>query len=89
MTNQLFLDRYRNILKEGGFINLKTDSEFMHGYTLGLLHGLGEEIDYAHHDVYGSEGAPEEVTSIQTFYETGYLEEGKKITYVRFRLRSK
>jgi hypothetical protein len=23
----------------------------MHGYTLGLLQGLGEEILYAHHDI--------------------------------------
>ncbi|MBT8255699.1 MAG: tRNA (guanosine(46)-N7)-methyltransferase TrmB, partial [Bacteroidia bacterium] len=58
LTNSNFLDIYRTILKPAGIIHLKTDSEFMHGYTLGLLHGLGEEIEYAHHDVYGSEGAP-------------------------------
>ncbi len=89
LTNQEFLDRYRKVLKPNGLIHLKTDSEFMHGYTLGLLHGLGEEIDYAHHDVYGSTGAPEVVTSIQTFYESQYLEKGKKITYTRFKLARK
>jgi len=50
---------------------------------------MEEEIEYAHHDVYGSHDMPDEVTTIQTFYEMGYLEEGKKITYVRFKLRSK
>ena len=89
MTNTEFLDRYRKILKPGGFVHLKTDSEFMHGYTIGLLHGLREEIEYAHHDVYGNDMSPEEVTGIQTFYESQYLEQGKKITYLRFRLRSK
>lgn len=89
LTNSEFLDRYREVLKPGGTIHLKTDSEFMHGYTLGLLHGLGEEITYAHHDIYGSTGAPKAVTSIQTFYEQQYLEKGKKITYVSFRLASK
>ncbi len=89
LTNTGFLDRYRKVLKPKGCIHLKTDSEFMHGYTLGLLQGLGEEILYAHHDVYGSEGAPPEVTSIQTFYESQYLEMSKKITYIRFQLRSK
>ena len=89
LTNKVFLDRYRKILKTKGYIHLKTDSEFMHGYTLGLLHGLSEEIEYAHHDVYNSEGSPEEVTAIQTFYESQYLEQNKKITYVRFQLRSK
>lgn len=89
MTNPTFLDKYRSILKPNGYINLKTDSEFMHGYTLGLLQGMDENIIYAHHDVYGSEGAPSEVTEIQTFYESQYLEVGKKITYIRFQLRSK
>ncbi len=89
LTNSEFLDKYRRILLEDGLLHLKTDSEFMHGYTLGLLHGLGEEIEYAQHDVYGSDGVPEEVTSIQTFYESGYLEQHKKITYIRFRLRNK
>ena len=87
LTNQEFLNKYKKILKPDGFVHLKTDSEFMHGYTLGLLHGLDEEIDYAHHDVYGNSHAPEEVTSIQTFYEQQYLEENKKITYIRFKFR--
>ncbi len=87
LTNEDFLQKYKKILKPGGFVNLKTDSEFMHGYTLGLLHGLGETIEYAHHDVYGSQGAPEAVTNIQTFYESQYLEKGKKITYIRFKFR--
>ncbi|MCB0456557.1 MAG: tRNA (guanosine(46)-N7)-methyltransferase TrmB [Flavobacteriaceae bacterium] len=89
LTNEDFLNRYRSILAPEGIIHLKTDSEFMHGYTLGLLHGLREKITYAHHDVYGSTGSPEEVTAIQTFYEKQYLEKGKKITYISFQLGSK
>lgn len=87
LTNETFLSTYRNLLKPTGVVHLKTDSEFMHGYTLGLLHGLGHEIEYAHHDVYGNAHSPKEVTAIQTFYEKQYLEAGKKITYIRFRLR--
>ncbi|GAL73531.1 tRNA (guanine46-N7-)-methyltransferase [Nonlabens ulvanivorans] len=87
MTNPEFLSKYKNILVEGGFINLKTDSEFMHGYTLGLLQGLGEDIVFAHHDIYTHTEAPEEVVSTQTFYEKQYLEQGKAITYLKFRLR--
>ena len=62
------------------------DSEFMHGYTLGLLHGQGHEVQYANHDVYHQEGSPEEVTAIQTFYEQTYLEQNKAITYIRFKI---
>ena len=86
MTNIDFLKRYKTILKPEGIINLKTDSEFMHGYTLGLLHGAGHEVIYANHNVYKQEGSPEEVTSIQTFYESQYLKENKAITYIRFKL---
>ena len=87
MTNADFLERYKKILNSDGVVNLKTDSEFMHGYTLGLLHGAGHEVMYANHDVYKQEGSPDEVTSIQTFYEGQYLEQNKAITYIRFKIK--
>ncbi|MEC3906632.1 tRNA (guanosine(46)-N7)-methyltransferase TrmB [Tamlana sp. 2201CG12-4] len=87
MTNEEFLKRYKQVLKPDGVVNLKTDSEFMHGYTLGLLHGAGHEVLYANHNVYKQEGSPEEVTSIQTYYESQYLEQNKAITYIRFKIK--
>lgn len=87
MTNTEFLQKYKAILKPGGFVNLKTDSEFMHGYTLGLLHGEGHEIVHANHDVYKNEYSPKEVVGIQTFYEKQYLVQGKPITYIKFRVK--
>lgn len=87
LTNTEFLQKYKRILKPDGVVNLKTDSEFMHGYTLGLLHGEGHEILHANHDVYKNEYSPEEVIGIQTFYENQYLEENKKITYIKFRVK--
>lgn len=86
MTNLQFLERYKKVIKPGGLMHLKTDSEFMHGYTLGLLHGLNFEVLYANHNVYKLEGSPEEVTEIQTFYENQYLEKDKAITYIRFKI---
>lgn len=87
MTNAGFLKHYKNILKPGGVVNLKTDSEFMHGYTLGLLHGAGHDVLYANHDVYRQAGSPSEVTEIQTYYESQYLEKDKAITYIRFKIK--
>ena len=87
MTNSEFLKKYKKILKPEGIVNLKTDSEFMHGYTLGLLHGEGHEVIYSNNDVYHQEGSPEEVTSIQTFYESQYLEQDKPITYIKFKIK--
>ena len=87
MTNSQFLKLYRKVLKPEGVVNLKTDSEFMHGYTLGLLHGEGHEVIYSNHNIYVNEGSPEEVTGLQTFYEKQYLEINKAITYIRFKIK--
>ena len=37
LTNIDFLKKYKKLLKPNGVLHLKTDSEFMHGYTLGLF----------------------------------------------------
>lgn len=86
MTNPEFLAKYKTILQKDGVVHLKTDSEFMHGYTLGLLQARGDAILYAHHDIYSNTVAPEEAIGVQTFYEKQYLEVGKAITYIKFKL---
>ena len=37
LTSPLFLERYRQILKPGGCIHLKTDSPLLHAYTLEVI----------------------------------------------------
>jgi len=44
------------------------------------------EILYAHHDIYNNSTAPIEATAVQTFYEKQFLEAGKEITYMKFKL---
>ncbi len=87
LTNPDFLSLYKKLLSPNGLLHLKTDSEFLHGYTLGLLQGAGHEILYAHHDIYKNTEAPKELIEIQTFYEKQYLEVGKPITYIKFKLK--
>lgn len=87
LTNLSFLKKYHHILNKNGIIHLKTDSEFMHGYTIGLLQGLEQEILYAHHNIYYNQESPIEATHIQTFYEKQYLEKNKAITYLKFKLQ--
>jgi tRNA (guanine-N7-)-methyltransferase len=84
LTNIDFLTKYQKIIKKGGFLYLKTDSEFMHGYTLGLLKGLNCDIIEAHHDIYKNPHVPQEITAVQTFYEKKYLKIEKPITYIKF-----
>lgn len=89
LTNPIFLNKYKKILKKEGIVHLKTDSEYLHGYTLGLLEGLGHEIVTAHHDIYG---APEYdpnvplLREIQTYYEQLFAAKGKTITYIQFKI---
>ncbi|MGB2502872.1 MAG: tRNA (guanosine(46)-N7)-methyltransferase TrmB [Flavobacteriaceae bacterium] len=85
LTNPQFLAKYKSILKPEGYVHLKTDSEYMHGYTLGLLEGMGIEVDYSHHDLYSNPHTPEEATAIQTYYENMFLEQKKPITYLKFK----
>ena len=89
LTNPEFLARYKNILKTEGVIHLKTDSEFLHGYTIGLLQGLGHEILSAHHDIYGAaeyEPGTPHLKDIKTYYEGLFSAKGKTITYIKFRI---
>lgn len=84
LTNPKFLLIYKNILKSNGIIHLKTDSEFLHGYTLGLLESMSIKPIHSNHDVYKNLNVPKDVINIQTHYENIYLKENKKITYLSF-----
>jgi tRNA (guanine-N7-)-methyltransferase len=85
LTAPMFLDRYRKILKEEGVMHLKTDSAFLHGYTLGLIEILGYTVIRSTCNLYESD-VVDDIRSIQTYYEAKYLEQGIPITYIRFQL---
>lgn len=84
LTNIKNLSGYSKILKRGGSIHLKTDSEFLYGYTLGIIRGMKYKVLEACPDIYRNEENMGIVKEIQTFYEKRYLKEGKAITYIKF-----
>ena len=84
LINSSFLSLYKKILKKGGLINLKTDSEYLHGYALGLIEGMGIEPIFSNHDIYSNNNAPNEVLEIKTFYEKKFID-SKKITFMKFK----
>ena len=84
LTNPLFLNIYKNILVDKGMVHLKTDSEFLHGYTLGVLEGMSIKPLFSNHDIYKNNNAPDEVINIKTHYEKLFLETKKNISYLRF-----
>ena len=86
LTHPDFLKRYNNILKKDGVIHLKTDSQFLHGFTLGIITGENYILEDSTHDLYASPVEREHM-EIKTHYEQIYLSKGLPITYLRFRLR--
>jgi len=87
LTNPDFLKKYQKILSSDGCVHLKTDSEFLHGYTLGILQEGNHEILYAHHNIYNNAHTPKEARLTKTFYEKQFLEQNKAITYIKFRIK--
>lgn len=85
LTSTRFLSLYRNILRPGGVVNLKTDSPFLYEYTRRLVEINGFEVLTQTDDLYAS-GLVDPVTSIKTYYEQQWLSRGKKIKLISFRL---
>ncbi len=85
LTGTLFLNMYREILKDGGLIHLKTDNGSLYADTLELVRYNRLPLDRFSGDLYREEWDDETVT-IQTTYERTFLEEGATIRYLSFRL---
>lgn len=85
LTHPVFLKRYSSIIKKDGLIHLKTDSQFLHGYTLGIIQGESHILEDAEHDIYGAQ-LKRPHTDIKTYYESQFLQQGRPITYLCFRL---
>lgn len=87
LTHPDFLNRYQKILKPNGMVHLKTDSEFLHGYTVALLQALNYPIEKCFYDIDKQlhQGQEAILHEVQTHYETLFRNKGKSITYIRFR----
>lgn len=83
LTSPRFLEKYKQLLKPGGFINLKTDNDGLHAYTAEKIDELGLKLFVKTEDLYHSEFA-DEVLSIKTYYEKKYLQDNKNINYLKF-----
>lgn len=86
LTSPVFLEKYAKVLEPGGLIRLKTDDPFFFTYTLGVIKKAGHRLIFATEDIYHS-GITGEVTEIRTYYETIWLESGKSIGYLEFKMQ--
>ena len=86
LTSPVFLDRYRKIIRKGGIIHLKTDSEELYEYTIKVFDRYQNvRILYQNEDIYADNPEFHEL-NIKTYYENQHLGEGRKIKYLKFSL---
>jgi tRNA (guanine-N7-)-methyltransferase len=85
LSSSMFLNQYKSFLKPDGFLHLKTDSHLLYQYTFSLATHNNLCVDLATDDLYHSDFISDEL-QIRTFYEKGYLEQGLRIYYMKFKL---
>lgn len=89
LTSTFFLNRYRKFLVDGGIVHLKTDSNFLFTYTTCMVKENKLPVVFLTEDLYHTEGLDEEthkILSIQTYYESMWIERGLNIRYMKFLL---
>jgi tRNA (guanine-N7-)-methyltransferase len=85
LTNPGFIERYRKVLAPGGVVHLKTDDAGFFQYTLEVIRDLNLRNIWSTDDLYHT-GTTHDVVTVKTYYEEKWLEQNKKICYVRFSL---
>lgn len=91
LSGWAFLKRYGKLLKKGGLIHVKTDSQIFYDSTLETIEEGEHQLLKSSDDIYGNgwkdfNKEEQEILAVKTFYEKKWLAIGKKIKYLRFRL---
>ena len=86
LTSPFFLWKYSKILTDNGIIHLKTDDPDFFSYSREIIREEKHKLLFETDDLYHT-GSSEDAGSIQTYYEKIWLEAGKKICYMKFRLK--
>jgi tRNA (guanine-N7-)-methyltransferase len=91
LSSPPFVNRYRQILKKGGLVHMKTDSDLLFEYTQEQIHEQQYECLELTWDLYGSDlmNIDEETNSIfhiRTHYEKLFSGKGHVIKYCKFRI---
>jgi tRNA (guanine-N7-)-methyltransferase len=85
LTSTRFMVEYQRLLVTNGRIHLKTDSAFMYQYTKEMVKINDLPVEILTDDLYNC-GWVDKILSIQTFYETQWLQRGLSIKYIQFSL---
>ena len=81
LTSHQFLERYDQILKEGGSIQFKTDNRDLFDFSVEEIRSAGWTIDQCTYDLHHSDFLE---GNVMTEYEERFVAEGKPICKVIF-----
>lgn len=91
LSSPLFIDRYRKILKSGGIVHMKTDSDLLFEYTEEQIQSEKYECLELTWDLYGElpeniDPTTREIFHIKTHYEKLFTAKGATIKYCKFKI---
>ena len=84
LTHRGFLEIYKNLLKSGGILKLKTDNVGLFDFSLEEFEAFGAEILWHTRDLHST---PENADNVMTEYEKNFSDKGTPIcsAWVKFR----
>lgn len=80
LTSAGYMDRYKNILKPGSPIEIKTDNEDLFEFSVESLKSAGFEILEMTEDLHSTDF---NARRVMTEYEAKFSQEGRKIRYLK------
>ncbi|GAB5416242.1 MAG: tRNA (guanosine(46)-N7)-methyltransferase TrmB [Crocinitomicaceae bacterium] len=91
LSSPLFIERYRKILKPGGIVHMKTDSDLLFEYTEEQINQEKYECLELTWDLYGElpeniDPKTREIFHIKTHYEQLFTAKGATIKYAKFKI---
>lgn len=85
LTSKRFIELYKGILKQNGWLKLKTDDSSLFEYTLHQLELREDIIELEYTQDLATSEMLQEHHSIITRYEQMFSEKGEKIKFLKFR----
>ncbi len=85
LTSRKFLNIYQKVLKPGGKVRLKTDSDDLFTFSKEVISETGCEVFDLVESIY-DDRPDDELLTVKTDYEKRHLEKGKAISFIKFGL---
>lgn len=84
LSSARFIELYRQFLKPGGIMHLKTDSNFFYYFTHAVIKKNNFEILSDINNIYAQSVVPP-FLQIKTYYESQWISRGLNIKYISFK----